>query len=85
MNNFEYEPGNFEHFKIFRPYVSARALCALTVRGKGQNSKFHMIWIPLTIIDNFHSFQSLLIFHKAVSARQSSNSARAAMGNIMQI
>ena len=28
--------------------------------------------------------QSLLIFHKAVRARQSSNSARAAMGNIMQ-
>ena len=35
MNNFEYEPGHFEHFKIFRPYVSARA-----AHGKGQNSKF---------------------------------------------
>ena len=44
-----------------------------------------MIWIPLTIIDNFHSFHSLLTFNKAVSARQSSKSARAAMSNIMQI
>ena len=62
-----------------------RALCALIARGKGKNSKFHMIWIPLTIINNFHSFQSLLTFHKAVSARRISKSARAAMGNIMQI
>ena len=55
-------------------------------RTKGRNSIifFHMIWIPDTIIDNFYSyFQSLLTFHKAVRARQSWKSARAAMGNIM--
>ena len=39
INNFEYEPGHLEHFKISRPYVSARALCARTARGKSQNSK----------------------------------------------
>ena len=49
INNFEYEPGHLEHFKIFRPYLSARA-----EKVKIQN--FCMIWIPLTIIDNFHSF-----------------------------
>ena len=32
INNFEYEPGHLEHFKIFRPYVSARALCARSAR-----------------------------------------------------
>ena len=31
---FEYEPGHLEHFKISRPYVSARVLCARTARGK---------------------------------------------------
>ena len=55
MNNFEYEPGHLEHFKIFRPYVSAHA-CALTARGKVKIQNCCMIWIPLTIIDNFHSF-----------------------------
>ena len=61
--------------------MSARA----EKKKKIKIQNFHMIWIPLTIIDNFHSVQSLLTFHKAVSARQSSKSARAAMGNIMQI
>ena len=56
INNFEYEPGHLEHFKISRPYVSARALCALTARGKVKIQNCCMIWIPLTIIDNFHSF-----------------------------
>ena len=37
--NGEHVSGNFEHFKIFRPYVSVRALCARTARGKGQHSK----------------------------------------------
>ena len=77
LNNGEHVSGHFEHFKIFRPYMSARA-------EKVNIQIFCMIWIPLTIIDNFHSFQSLLTFHKAVSVRQSSKSARAAMGNIMQ-
>ena len=54
INNFEYEPGHLEHFNIFRPYVSARALCARTARGKVKIKHFYMIWIPLTIIDNFH-------------------------------
>ena len=26
LNNFEYEPGDLEHFKISRPYVSVRAI-----------------------------------------------------------
>ena len=38
FNNFEYEPGYFEHFKISRPYMSARALCARTARMKGRDS-----------------------------------------------
>ena len=37
---FEYEPGHLEHFKIFRPYVSARASCARAARMNGRNSKF---------------------------------------------
>ena len=48
---------------------------------------FHMIWIPDTVIQQLTisiDFQSLLTFHKAVRARQSLKSARAAMGNIMQ-
>ena len=56
VNNFEHEPGHLEHFKISRPYVSARVLCARPARGKVKFQNFCMIWIPLTIIDNFHSF-----------------------------
>ena len=56
INNFEYELGHLEHFKMFRPYVSARALCARTARGKVKIQNFHMIWIPDTTIDNFHLF-----------------------------
>ena len=56
INNFEHEPGHLEHFKIFRPYVSARVLCARTARGKVKFQNVCMIWISLTIIDNFHSF-----------------------------
>ena len=52
--NGEHVSGHFEHFKIFRPYMSARALCALTARGKGQIQNCCMIWIPLTTINNFH-------------------------------
>ena len=40
INNFEHEPGHLEHFQIFRPYVSARALCARAARMNGRNSKF---------------------------------------------
>ena len=40
INNFEYEPGHLQHFKIFRPYGSARALCARATRMKCRNSKF---------------------------------------------
>ena len=43
-----------------------------------------MIWIPDTQLTISICLQSLLTFHKAVRARQSSKSARAAMGNIMQ-
>ena len=43
INNFAYEPGHLEHFKIFRPYVSARALCAHTARGNVKIQNFHMI------------------------------------------
>ena len=52
LNKGEYEPGHFEHFKISRPYVSAHAQRALKVEIKN----FHIIWIPDTTIDNFHSF-----------------------------
>ena len=62
-----------------------RALRALTTRGKGQIQNVYMIWIPLNVIDNLYKFQSLLTFQKAFSARQGSKSARAAMGNVMQI
>ena len=48
--NGEHVSGHFEHFKISRPYVSVRAQRAEKV--KIQN--FCMIWIPLTIIDDFH-------------------------------
>ena len=41
---------------MFRPYVSARALCARTARGKVKIQNFHMIWIHDTTIDNFHLF-----------------------------
>ena len=62
-----------------------RARCARAQRAeKVKIQNVHMIWSPLTKIDNFHSFQSLLTFHNAVSVRQISKSARAAMGNIMQ-
>ena len=85
INNFEHEPGHLEYFQIFRPYVSARALCARAARMNGRKFKiftwFGFLIQQLTIsID----FQSLLTFHKAVRARQSLKSARAAMGNIMQ-
>ena len=40
INNFAYEPGHLEHFKIFRPYVSARALCAHTARGNVKIQNF---------------------------------------------
>ena len=56
INNFEYEPGHLEHFKIFRPHLSTRALCARTARGKVKILIFCKISIPLTIIYNFHSF-----------------------------
>ena len=39
------------NFKMFRPYVSAPKLCALRAREKGQN--VYMVWIFLTVIDNF--------------------------------
>ena len=86
INNFEYEPGHLEHFKIFRPYVSARASCARAAANEwSEIQNFHMIWIPDTnqLTISIH-LQSLLTFHKAVRARQSLKSARAAMGNIMQ-
>ena len=38
--NGEHVSGHFEHFKIFRLYVSARALCARAARMNGKNSKF---------------------------------------------
>ena len=64
--------------------MSARALCARAAR-KWQKFKiftwFGFLIRQLTI--SIH-LQSLLTFHKAVRARQSLKSARAAMGNIMQ-
>ena len=73
----------FQNFPSVR--VRARVVRARSVRKWSKFKNCYVIWIPLTIIDNFHLFHSLLTFHKAVSARQSSKSARAAMGNIMQI
>ena len=54
--NGEHVSGHFEHFKILRPYMSARALFARTARGKGQNSNF------LHDLDSsYHNWQFLLI------------------------
>ena len=72
-------------FQNFRPYVSARASYARAARINGRNSKFsHDFGFLIRKLSISICLQSLLTFHKAVRARQSSKSARAAMGNIMQ-
>ena len=72
----------FPNFPSVR--VRARVVRAHSAR-KGQNSKF-FTWFGFLIQQLTISIhlQSLLTFHKAVRARQSLKSARAAMGNIMQ-
>ena len=52
--NGEHVSGHFEHFKIFRPYMS-RARCARSQRAeKVKIQNVCIIWIPLTTINNFH-------------------------------
>ena len=75
-------------FRAFQNFPSVRVrACVVRARSAHKWQKFKiftwfgfLIWQLTISID----FQSLLTFHKAVRARQSLKSARAAMGNIMQ-
>ena len=75
-------------FRAFQNFPSVRVR-ARVVRARSANQwqKFKIFtWFGFLIRQLTISIclQSLLTFHKAVRARQSSKSARAAMGNIMQ-
>ena len=75
-------------FRAFQNFPSVRVrACVVRARSAHEWQKFKIFtWFGFLIRQLTISidFQSLLTFHKAMRARQSLKSARAAMGNIMQ-
>ena len=78
LSNFEYEPDDFKHFQNFRACTLARRLLRARSALKVGTQFFCIELTSNTFLSRFTEFELLWTCNKAVRARQSWKSARAA-------